>query len=130
MESSNRRYTVLSFFLFSALCGYVLYLALTAVADIFKFGGSNVIAGYPWPVVGGTIASILGATIFTILAVNQRALNFFDEVFNEVKKVTWPNSKETTRSTIVVVIMVIIAATALAFMDWIWQHVFTFIMGN
>lgn len=128
METENRRFTILSFFIFSALCGYVFYLALSLIADLFKFGGSNVLWGYPWAIVGGAIATIVGLILFIALSVNKTALDFIDDVFAELRKTTWPTPKETSASTVVVTIMVGIATLMLFVMDWIWGIVFRILL--
>ena len=46
-------------------------------------------------------------------------INFIRQVRSEVKKITWPTRKETTVSTIMVFIMVFIAAVFLYFADQI-----------
>ena len=128
MDTDNRKFTILSFFIFSALCGFVFYLMLTAVADLMKIGGSNVVAGLSWPVVGGVASSVATLILFMGLAINKKATGFTDDVFAEVKKTTWPGSKETTSATVVVSIMVGIAALMFFLMDWVWGIVFRIIL--
>ena len=56
-------------------------------------------------------------------------LQFFRQVKQEVKKVTWPTRKEVTQSLIMVVILVTIASTFFFFVDqilgWIVKTVFS-----
>lgn len=128
METDNRKYTVLSFFVFSAICGYVLYLFLTQLAHWFKFGGSNVWGGFSWTVVGGSASAFLGFILFFGLLLHKRASQFIDEVFVELKKSTWPNSKDTSTSTLVVSVMVSLATLLFFIMDYIWGIVFRVIL--
>lgn len=130
MDSEFRKYTVLSFFLFSAISGYCVYLFATQIADWMKIGGSNVVAGLPWSVVGGGIATLAGLLLFMGLTMNQRATGFIDEVYGEVFKVTWPTQKELTSSTLVVTIMVLLAALVLAVMDYFWGGFFNFLLNK
>lgn len=130
MDSEYRKYTLLSFFLFSTLCGYVFYLFATEMADWFKIGGSNVVAGLPWGAVGGGISTLAGFSLFLALAMSAKATTFIDEVYGEIFKVTWPTSKETTASTMVVTIMVLLAALALAVMDYFWGGFFNFLLNK
>lgn len=44
-------------------------------------------------------------------------IQFFRQVKQEVKKVTWPSKKEVTQATIMVIILVAIAATFFFFVD-------------
>jgi preprotein translocase SecE subunit len=101
---------------------------ITAIADLFKFGGSNVFMGYSWQVVGGASSGVVGLILFAILVLNHKAVSFVDDVFAEVKKTTWPNSKETTSSTIVVSIMVGFAALMFMMMDYFWGVFFRAIL--
>ena len=47
-------------------------------------------------------------------------IQFFRQVKQEVKKVTWPSKKEVTRATIMVLIIVTIASTFFFFVDQIF----------
>ena len=46
-------------------------------------------------------------------------IQFFRQVKQEVKKVTWPTRKEVTQTSIVVIVLVAIAATFFFFVDQI-----------
>lgn len=56
-------------------------------------------------------------------------VEYFRQVRNEMKKVTWPTRKETTVSTIAVFIMVFIAAMFLYFADQLIAVIVRAIMG-
>ncbi|MBF0376087.1 MAG: preprotein translocase subunit SecE [Desulfamplus sp.] len=47
----------------------------------------------------------------------QRGVQFLREVQAELKKVTWPNQKQTAGATVVVIILVFIIATFLGLVD-------------
>lgn len=128
MEADNRKFTILSFFLFSALCGYVIFLAASEVADILKIGAGRLIGDYSWNVVGGVGSGLLAFLLFIILSVNSTATAFIDDVFAEVRKTTWPGAKETRASTIVVTIMVTISAFLFFVMDYVWGVVFRLLL--
>jgi len=129
LESDNRKYTVLSLLILSSLIAYVFYLVITQLSDIFRFGGSNVFhTGFSWQVVGGSISILFAVILFVVLMIKQNVVDFSDDVFAELKKTTWPNFKETTSSTIVVSVMVLIAAVILFAMDVVWSSVFKFII--
>lgn len=130
LETDYRKFTLLSFFLFSVLAGYVFYLAATTIADIMKIGGSNVLWGYSWAVVGGAGSTLFGLILMISLCVSSKATGFVDEVFGEVFKVTWPSLKETSASTLVVSVMVLVAAFVLAVMDYFWGSFFNLILNK
>ena len=48
----------------------------------------------------------------------QKGLQFFREVRVELKKVTWPSRKQTTGSTVVVIVLVFIIAAFLGLVDF------------
>ncbi|MDY0219846.1 MAG: preprotein translocase subunit SecE [Desulfobacterium sp.] len=48
----------------------------------------------------------------------HKAMRFFREVRVELKKVTWPNRKQTAGSTVVVIILVFIIASFLGLVDF------------
>jgi preprotein translocase subunit SecE len=54
---------------------------------------------------------------------------FFQQVRQEVAKVTWPTRRETTVSTIMVFVMVIIAAIFFFVVDQLLSYAVRFIMG-
>ena len=54
---------------------------------------------------------------------------FIQQVKQEATRVTWPNRKETTASTITVLVMVVIAAAFFLLADWIISSVIRVILG-
>ena len=49
----------------------------------------------------------------------KRIITFFQESFAELKKVTWPNKKETVASTKVVLVSTIMIAVMLGLVDFV-----------
>src|SRR5688572_19273442 len=101
MESNNRKLTVLTFFVLSAILSYVFFRALTQILDWAKMTNAvTAMFGHqPWKVVGGTISGAIGFIIFIVACVNKRSSSFFDEVYGEGRKVTWPTGQDTYRAT-------------------------------
>ena len=126
METSYRKFTVLSLLVLSALFGYLLFEALTAVLDAFRFTTvvTSWFGNYSWNVVGGVASAAIALVGFVGFASNKAVVGFGDDVFAEGKKVTWPSRQDTTRSTIVVVIMVTIAGVFLLIVDNVWNWIF------
>ena len=56
-------------------------------------------------------------------------IQFFRQVKQEVKKVTWPTRKEVVRTSIMVIVLVAIAATIFFFVDQIFGWVVKLIFG-
>lgn len=128
MDSENRKFTLLSFFAFAALCAYIFYLIITQCADWLKLGGGNVLFGQPWVVIGGSGAALFGVILLVYLSTNQAALAFIDDVFSELRKTTWPNLQDTSKSTLVVSVLIAIAAGVLFVVDYIWSVFFKFLL--
>ncbi|MDB5037859.1 MAG: Protein translocase subunit SecE [Bacteriovoracaceae bacterium] len=128
MDSENRKFTLLSFFVFSCLCAYIFYLILTQIADWMKWGGSHALLGQSWTVVGGGIAALSGLILLITLSTNRKAVSFVDDVFSELRKTTWPSFRTTAASTLVVTVMVGVAALILFMMDYLWGVFFRFIL--
>ena len=52
-------------------------------------------------------------------------IRFFRDVIGEVKKVTWPTRKELFKTTLAVIVFIVIFAIVVGFMDWGLMQVFT-----
>ena len=77
-----------------------------------------------WIVSPADLAGIFcGAALFIFLLRFEKATTFLTEVFSELAKVTWPNTKETGLSTGVVAIMVGIATFCIMLFDSLWSWV-------
>ena len=72
---------------------------------------------------------IMGALTAYILYRVQKIRTYLLEVIAEVRKVVWPNKKETWGATIVVIIAVIISGLVLGVFDWISSSIIRFILG-
>ena len=57
-----------------------------------------------------------------------RTTQFIWEVISELKKVTWPNRKETLGATGVVLILVIIVSIYLGMVDYILSHIVRYLI--
>ncbi|RME30127.1 MAG: preprotein translocase subunit SecE [Deltaproteobacteria bacterium] len=58
---------------------------------------------------------------------SERLVSLATEVVVELKKVTWPNAKETRSATVVVIITVFIMAFFLGLFDLFWSNLMDFI---
>jgi preprotein translocase subunit SecE len=55
---------------------------------------------------------------------------FFQETFNELKKVSWPTRREAIRLTEIVLIVIFIMAIFLGGLDWIYSKIFGVILTH
>ena len=65
------------------------------------------------------LAVVLGASVRR----SQVANTFFNEVVEELTRVSWPQRKETVSSAVVVVILLAISAGSLLIIDTLWRAV-------
>lgn len=77
--------------------------------------------------------TVLSAVVTLALGVyfyrHERVYALATEVAAELKKVSWPTSKEVKSATVVVIIMTFISALILGFFDFIWSRFTMFIYG-
>lgn len=66
---------------------------------------------------------VLCLITFFVLFKHLRVNTFMDEVVVELKKVTWPNRDDVTKSTTVVVICILVASLILASFDLVWGKI-------
>jgi preprotein translocase subunit SecE len=59
----------------------------------------------------------------------ERLRTFYNEVRNEMRKVTWPNWKEVQGTTTVVIITVFLFALYFGIIDYIIQHAVTYMFS-
>jgi len=73
---------------------------------------------------------VVGALItFFVLIRHPKVNEVMDEVVVELKKVTWPSSTEVKRSTIVVMVCILLASSVLAFFDLVFGKVVGFLLS-
>jgi len=117
LDNENRKFTVVSFFALSALVGIILNLLFSQIFFALKLPA---ILGYPPRIWAVGLAVALGLILFVGLNANNRSTTFIDEVFAEMRKTTWPSGRETSLSTVVVSVLVGIAALMFFLMDTVW----------
>lgn len=73
---------------------------------------------------------VVGALItFMVLIRHPKVNEVMDEVVLELKKVTWPGAEEVKRSTIVVMVCILLASGVLAFFDLVFGKVVGFLLS-
>jgi len=115
--TDNKKIVFSCFLIFAVLAWIVLSKLLTSTAayfDFFAYGNTVEIAVRLMP-----LALSLG--LFAGFYRNQKSYTYMTEVISELKKVTWPTSKEVSAATIAVIIAVLISAVLLFFFDSIWS---------
>ncbi|MBI4042980.1 MAG: preprotein translocase subunit SecE [Deltaproteobacteria bacterium] len=121
---NNRQIAVAAFLAFSALVWYVVERLVTQFAVSLGVarrvpGGEAFFVVVPLAVAGGLALYLIR---------NQRANDFMNEVITELKKVSWPVRKEIVASTVVAVVIMLLAGAILGLFDAFWAHVFKLIL--
>ena len=63
-----------------------------------------------------------------IISMNNKAIQFFRESYEELRRVTWLGRKEVVASTIVVIILVLIVALYVFCIDFVLSRVISYIL--
>lgn len=106
----------------SSTMQWIFYTLSRYLRDVELLGGVFTLSG----LIGIGITAIVGVVLWKKPDINTAA----HEVVEELRKVTWPTSKETQSATIVVVITTIVIATILWFFDFVWAWTTSLIYGS
>jgi len=107
-----------------AVAGLILAWLLTKCGDWAwsYFGKPNDLY------VGGGAVVIAGIATYVAWK-NEQVFALATEVTSELRKVTWPDRKETVTSTIVVIVTTIVSSLLLGFFDAVWAWATRMIYG-
>jgi preprotein translocase subunit SecE len=93
-------------------------LAVAGVVVFYAFDGQWPSVARVLSVAGGLVAGIL---VFLTTGLGARTIDFLSEARFELRKVVWPKRQEATRTTWVVIAVVVAISLLLAFFDVIVQ---------
>ena len=112
------KYVHAMFFAGALVVGWLLVNVIETIWISFNLSFTWVPPPSYWIVVvsGGAIAAIAAVYMWRHPKVNRLAV----EIVTELSKVTWPTRKELSASTVVVIIVSIIAAIILGLFDFFW----------
>lgn len=120
MENTNSKIITLSFALAGLIVGMTSHMLLKAFAGAFgvvaRYSDSDIVRhGFPVSV---------GLILFFVLQFHPRIKAWAEEVVIEVRKVVWPTRKDTTVSTVFVVVMVLISSVIITVFDFTSGYIF------
>lgn len=134
MESNHRKFTYLTFLCLAGLAaligfkfGETILVLLKIPTQIRAFGDQSTMV-FNHASVAGILSGVVGLVTFFVLSFNATAVAYTDDCISELTKMTWPTQKETTASTIVVTIMILIAALIFFLIDTIWTNFFHWLL--
>jgi len=107
--------------------GETLLVLLKIPTQFRAFGDDNSLV-FNHASMAGMLSGVAGLATFFVLSFNTTAVGYTDDCISELTKMTWPTQKETTASTIVVTIMILIAALIFFVIDTIWTNFFQWLL--
>ncbi len=105
------------FLVFAVIVFFVFNKLLASVVGYFDFYAY----GDYVEVIVRVVPMIVAIGLFVGLYQNQKAVTYMGEVAAELKKVAWPQKKEVSAATVVVIIAVLISALILGMFDSLWS---------
>ena len=120
MNSAHQRVVNICYVAFAVLIATVLFALLSRLSASYDL--ESKLRSIEFVIRGGSVA--IGGLIFFVLFRSRAANEFMNEVVSEfMTKVSWPTQKETTTSTLVVLVTVVIAGFVLGLFDSIWSYI-------
>lgn len=113
-DNTNQKVTFLAFAAFAVLTGFVSGILFTTLGSIFApIANINDLV-----VVKHGLPLTVGVIVFACLQFNSKVRIWADEVVSEIRKIVWPNQRDTVITTIMVCVMVVVAGIGLAMIDY------------
>ena len=108
------------------LCGAVLlfYLLQWSIDWIWGYFGTPP-SDFRVAMMSGVVALFVGVSTYR----SDRIYTLANEVAAELKKVTWPSSREVRAATMVVIVMAMISAVILGLFDFVWSNLTELVYG-
>ena len=114
-QRSQRTWVNLSFFVLAALLGVLASTLATRLSVSFDLEAK--VSALQWWL--RAVGFLVGGGVFVGLLQNRGANQFMSEVVTELTAVVWPSQQEVTRSTTIVIAMVIVSGLILGFLDFV-----------
>ncbi|MBY0383913.1 preprotein translocase subunit SecE [bacterium] len=123
MEKSYNKIITVSFVIAAVLCGYVASVLIKVLSAWGTFAriSHNQIVAHGVPVA-------IGVAFFLYMVLTPKVKNWAGEVALEISKIVWPSVKDTRALTIVVCIIVLIAAMIFWVFDIVSSQLIEFIL--
>ncbi len=115
MDKTTSKIVTVCFVLFSAIIGFTLQKLIIISASI-----SSVMArAADTDIVRHLLPAAVGIGLFFYLQFNKQILEWANEVVSEIRKVVWPTGKDTSVSTVVVLVMCLISSLIVLLFDFL-----------
>ncbi|MCO4746331.1 MAG: preprotein translocase subunit SecE [Proteobacteria bacterium] len=116
----HQRFIVLSFIATGVLVAVAFQAGLVSGFGQFAVPDTRVLGLVN---LSSVLSLVAGVLTFVALLRNEQAVQFTDEVVDELTKVTWPTRDETVRASTTVVVTTLFTAGVLGGYDFIWKKV-------
>ena len=126
----NQRLLTSAYLVLAGLCWFLFgaffeFLISRGVAQFFS-DSSLAITLERAPVSPGYLVGFVAAALMVVFLRRHAVANQFGlETISELRKVTWPARDATFKSTIAVIITVMLCAVILGIFDWVWRSIAT-----
>jgi len=114
-QRAQRTWVNLSFFVTAAILGFLASTLASRMSVSFDLEAK--VTALQWWVRG--TGFFVGGAVFVGLMRNKAASQFMGEVVSELSAVVWPSQEEVTRSTTIVIAMVLVSGLVLGFLDYL-----------
>ena len=121
---NRQKWINLTYVAAAMLVAYLLFAGATKLSIILDFEGR--VRSLDKIILASS--ALAGVLIFLGMNRSESANTFMGEVVSEVGKVTWPTQEETTKSTIAVLVAVVIAGFALWLIDSLGVYVLSLLL--
>lgn len=101
-------------------------IVVGAIAAFYYFGSQPTVLR----VIGLLVAAALAGAVLLQTAAGRHTWAYIGESRTEVRKIVWPTRKETTQTTIMVMVMVVLIAAILWLFDSILTWIVKLVMGQ
>ncbi len=107
----------------------LLVAALLVAGGIvaFHYLGEKPVIVQLLALLGGVVAAVI---VTATTALGARIWVFMKDARQELRKVVWPGNRETVQITLVVVVLVVVAALFLMTVDWGLAKLFRYVTGQ
>ncbi len=126
MESQTQKWVTLSYIAVAALAAWVLSSLAFNLSAAWELEAR--FKQIETMIRVGSVA--LGFVAYFAMSRNETSNKFTTEVVEELSRVTWPTVDDTTKATIVVLIMVLISGGILGLFDALWTAILTRVMAG
>jgi len=112
------KYVSLIYLAIGVLLAWVLYRATRELFLWTEITDAALVGGITTSVIAGVV---LSAGVTAYLWKREDLRTYLGEVVEELSRVTWPKGDETRSSTVIVVIVAILASVLVAVADYVWN---------